>query len=59
LQLFVDGEKAGTSEAHMPLPEPFDLDKAGLLKFDELEGKLKNLNKEIEGDIRWHTELLY
>lgn len=34
----------------MPLPEPTDLDKAGHLKFEELEASLKQLNKEIEGN---------
>ena len=33
----------------MPLPEPTDLDKAGHLKFEELEASLRQLNKEIEG----------
>ncbi|XP_032792017.2 formin-2 isoform X2 [Daphnia magna] len=42
-------EKAGTSDARMPLPEPTDLDKAGHLKFEELEASLRQLNKEIEG----------
>ena len=33
----------------MPLPEPTDLDKAGHLKFEELEASLKQMNKEIQG----------
>lgn len=41
-------EKAGTSDARIPLPEPTDLDKAGQLKFEELEGSIKMLNKEME-----------
>lgn len=35
----------------MPLPEPTDLDKAGQLKFEELEGNLRHLNKEIQGGL--------
>ncbi len=42
-------DKAGTSDARMPLPEPTDLDKAGHLKFEELEASLKQLNREIQG----------
>lgn len=41
-------DQAGTNEARMPLPEPNDLDKAGMLKFEELEGSLRNLNKDIQ-----------
>ena len=44
-------KKAGTSEARMPLPEPNDLDKAGLLRFDELEESLKQLNKDLKGTL--------
>ena len=44
-------DHAGTSDARMPLPEPTDLDKAGHLKFEELEGSLRQLNKEILGII--------
>ena len=35
----------------MPLPEPNDLDKAGLLRFDELEESLKQLNKDLKGTL--------
>jgi len=44
-------KKAGTSEARMPLPEPNDLDKAGQLRFDELEENLKQLNKDLKGTL--------
>ena len=42
-------KKAGTSDARMPLPEPNDLDKAGQLRFEELEESLKQLNKDLKG----------
>ena len=35
----------------MPLPEPNDLDKAGQLRFDELEENLKQLNKDLKGTL--------
>lgn len=41
-------DKAGTSEARLPLPEPTDLEKAGQLKFEEVENGLKLLNKEMQ-----------
>lgn len=42
----------------MPLPEPTDLDKAGHLKFEELEASLRQLNREIEGTISPHNFFL-
>ena len=33
----------------MPLPEPNDLDKAGHMRFEELEENLKQLNKDLKG----------
>lgn len=39
----------------MPLPEPTDLDKAGQLRFEELEGSMKQLNKEIECNWAMHV----
>uniref|UniRef100_T1JJV2 FH2 domain-containing protein n=1 Tax=Strigamia maritima TaxID=126957 RepID=T1JJV2_STRMM len=42
-----DSENAGSDKAQLPLPEPSDVEKAALVRFEEIDQDLSKLNKDL------------
>ena len=41
---------SGTDKAKLPIPEPSDINKAGLINFEEIENDLKKAKLDLDGE---------